>query len=1721
MTARAVVLVTAVLLLLALLVEAEIQCASKRILKTDAMYMQEKLEQDGTGKNRTFLQVYMPWHIIPSEAALHDSRLLTELAVQHPWIQETIIENQVLLSFHLPKFEWAPVTRRACTPNLGYDKVRFSWSESSYAKSFCEYRLPCNIANKTQEYGIDYNSDNQWGKDPRVVQNGEIFAPQDGKDNMDNIVDRVNDPASHLHAIPLAINYFSGARYPLEALTFRTCVDISTEKIISLVEQRLNSQPQSNEKAAEVAFVSPDGADFIPVQSAASETIASIWPIRDCLVEESDGICTAMFGYVSTHPMVQEIDSEDAGMQNYIEPTEVAVWARPPETFEPGVHRDVFRVRWFCRGKSTRQWIALRWTIRGSSATITENVRRCNSGVSSRSDLEARALERVQKGRRNLLAAYEELLEGDCNNETNRSPLCVPTLPPATPGQHSLATWSRSMFPCAQCGYCKPFELGVAASRREQIELPLKHWESSAKLRDFALTDIHVRVDGCDSSKENWLYVDIEQRGIDTAFTNVHTERMLVKCVPRTEEDRVLRFGLVANSILTWSQASFPRNGVLFRPQKAWSLQQLAQAQYVRVVLRSDTLQLTGTEITARFCWDDVPYNSFKHDKRTLSNNNNSTDTDQCLIDEFFCDGDQARMVHIEFEREDVKGQCRMLSGNEYRSCNLTINGTAVLIDSSTNSRLSLASYGTPNQMYGGPGIGGAGKLGQLGQNTQPEGFVLVPGNCVPGCSNLCHRNKTMVCHRECSLNHLNDKRSMGHDHRDDDEEDSQVEDQDHERTHHNDHYEPKDEDDGCAEGWLRMCHTHHNDSTENDDHESPKDICVHHRRVQYHLRHGCGFGRCKPRNRCSNDSQCNVLDPCMRGRCEKGFCQHQGPLQQCCRCNTECGSGQMCSNHTCIKLPPCRRHNLCVANASVPAHLAHGDTLGACSIQDNEESENKQDCSPGGCVEFLFDRPTYVDSIGLLNVEQNIAGDSKIEFYSANGTILQSILMPSYLYPNGHTLFIVGVDQVSRMRVCFWMTGAITELNYRYPGSGAVVDSCGVCGGNGSSCGYTTTSVAATTTTAAASTTTTSAASTLATASAATTSTTAVSASTSTTAAATTSNTAASSTTSTFAASTTAASTSSISYTTTTSATASLSLASTTSAATTASSSSSGNASTSSASSISSSNTVSSSTSAATTTASVSASTTNAASTTASLASATTSTASTSASSTHSAATTASASASSTSLLSATTTASTSASSTSTTGVVVTTTPPVTTTKHPHHTTHPPATTTPPPPTPSGECDVIPVLECTTNYNNGTCYSLFGYVSDCDEPVQHSICGSDNYFTPSPKDRGQPTIFLPGRQKRVFSVVWSCPTNHAHLSWTLDGTTTTASSASCSCDEGPEDDGKVNVTANLIVYRDRQFDDPVFVDDPNEPPVLDQEISYGLLTLDIPTSDLELFCLRVNRVQLCACDRRTVVPFDPLRPNTTGCYSPGTQRVTLYDRASSYMNAFYHFQLLHNPPQNCSGQAAFTWQNHAFTDKHVLIHADWTATLIGNESSRKRVLPSDEENNIYQPETNSSSSEQILVECGKKKHEEYVFNGHECVRKQSINIWIKNKNVNKNKNNINISQQQSQQQNISIGGGGGHGHHDDDEDWDHHDDDTDEEARIGLIITWPLLLLLLLLLLCAFCCCWQREPVPLPMPPPPRRETTFFAIPTTTHHVQQRKKLPDHLLEEQRAMVL
>jgi hypothetical protein len=89
----------------------------------------------------------------------------------------------------------------------------------------------------------------------------------------------------------------------------------------------------------------------------------------------------------------------------------------------------------------------------------------------------------------------------------------------------------------------------------------------------------------------------------------------------------------------------------------------------------------------------------------------------------------------------------------------------------------------------------------------------------------------------------------------------------------------------------------------------------------------------------------------------------------------------------------------------------------------------------------------------------------------------------------------------------------------------------------------------------------------------------------------------------------------------------------------------------------------------------------------------------------------------------------------------------------------------------------ITPLVECVKNNGGGSYTAKFGYRNDNTKSVFVPV-GTNNKFSPTPENRGQPTIFLTGRNYEVFSVNF----DGRNLVWNIFSKKATASKNSTPC---------------------------------------------------------------------------------------------------------------------------------------------------------------------------------------------------------------------------------------------------------------------------------------------------------------------------------------------------
>jgi len=80
----------------------------------------------------------------------------------------------------------------------------------------------------------------------------------------------------------------------------------------------------------------------------------------------------------------------------------------------------------------------------------------------------------------------------------------------------------------------------------------------------------------------------------------------------------------------------------------------------------------------------------------------------------------------------------------------------------------------------------------------------------------------------------------------------------------------------------------------------------------------------------------------------------------------------------------------------------------------------------------------------------------------------------------------------------------------------------------------------------------------------------------------------------------------------------------------------------------------------------------------------------------------------------------------------------------------------------------VEPAYEGWRENDNGTISFIFGYMNENWEQELNAGVGDENFFSPGLRDRGQPTHFLPRRNRFTFEVVVPADWGDRELVWTL-----------------------------------------------------------------------------------------------------------------------------------------------------------------------------------------------------------------------------------------------------------------------------------------------------------------------------------------------------------------
>lgn len=93
--------------------------------------------------------------------------------------------------------------------------------------------------------------------------------------------------------------------------------------------------------------------------------------------------------------------------------------------------------------------------------------------------------------------------------------------------------------------------------------------------------------------------------------------------------------------------------------------------------------------------------------------------------------------------------------------------------------------------------------------------------------------------------------------------------------------------------------------------------------------------------------------------------------------------------------------------------------------------------------------------------------------------------------------------------------------------------------------------------------------------------------------------------------------------------------------------------------------------------------------------------------------------------------------------------------------------------------CAVVPIFHCVERLNGGVAIGHFGYDLQCPDDVTTEAeiyidIGDNNLFSPFPKDRGQPKVFLSGEHIDEFEVEFTVAEvkEGAAIDWSVLGQT-------------------------------------------------------------------------------------------------------------------------------------------------------------------------------------------------------------------------------------------------------------------------------------------------------------------------------------------------------------
>jgi hypothetical protein len=177
----------------------------------------------------------------------------------------------------------------------------------------------------------------------------------------------------------------------------------------------------------------------------------------------------------------------------------------------------------------------------------------------------------------------------------------------------------------------------------------------------------------------------------------------------------------------------------------------------------------------------------------------------------------------------------------------------------------------------------------------------------------------------------------------------------------------------------------------------------------------------------------------------QPGIADHRAYMDWCCVNDTDCEDDDPCTLNRC---PGTSNH--CIY-----------PPISGCVSMNKRQTADEQTPSVASPQRSNGRRLLSLDEDAVHDVyvkQRTVQNAPTLRFYDAEDELLHEVSpLPTSLDNNGAVTLTFGPDglsNVARIELCLCGSGgAITALEYNYPGSGAVLDGCGVCGGNGSTC--------------------------------------------------------------------------------------------------------------------------------------------------------------------------------------------------------------------------------------------------------------------------------------------------------------------------------------------------------------------------------------------------------------------------------------------------------------------------------------------------------------------------------------------------------------------------------------------------------------------------------------------------------------------------------------------